>query len=80
MSAKPIQLDLFINEKVQLQALEHEEFKKKTTNSIRGLFARYNEVEYILLELSKKLDRLVEEKVTVPREGGVVFSLYESTT
>ena len=58
MSGKIIQLDMFVAEKTQLIALEQDELKKIVTKSIRGLFARYNELEYTMLEMQNRLDRI----------------------
>jgi hypothetical protein len=57
MSGKLVQLDLFRNEK----AIADEEFKKMTAKSLRGLFARYNEIEYIILEMHKRVEKLCED-------------------
>lgn len=60
MTATAVQLDLFVNEEIQREKLEQAEFKKNVTKSIRGLFARYNEIEYAILEMHKKIERLNE--------------------
>lgn len=58
---KTVQLDIFLKEKELQEALQQEQFKKNVSKSIRGLFARYNEIEYIILEMHRKIDRLSEE-------------------
>lgn len=58
MSGKVIQLDMFMTEVAQQKQLENEELKKVLSKSIRGLFARYNELEYVILEMHKKIERL----------------------
>ena len=62
-----VQLDLFINEERQREMLESEDHKKMVTRSLKGLFARYNEMEFVLLQMNKKLDRLND---TVFKEEG----------
>ena len=62
MSLKTVQLDLFVKEKELQEVLQQEQFKKNVSKSIRGLFARYNEIEYIVLDMHRKIDRLSEEK------------------
>lgn len=57
MSQKIYQIDMFRNDEIQLK---EEEFKKRTDKSLRGLFARYNEMEYVILEMHKKLEKLEE--------------------
>lgn len=58
MSQKIYQIDMFRSEEKELK---EEEFKKRVDKSLRGLFARYNEMEYVILELHKKLERLEEK-------------------
>lgn len=60
MSGKMVQLDMFVSQSTQQKAIDDEEFKKSTRKSIKGLFARYNEMEYILLEMNKTLDKLCD--------------------
>lgn len=60
MANKIYQLDLFAKEKELAMQLEHEEFKKMVTKSFRGLFARYNEIEFAMLEMHKRIDNLSE--------------------
>jgi len=61
MAGKVIQLDIFRNAEMERQNVEQEEFKKNTVKSIRGLFARYNEMEFMFLEVHKNMQRLNEE-------------------
>lgn len=61
MSGKLIQLDLFINQEMTQKNLEDEQFKKMTKKSFRGLFARYNEMEYVILEMNKRIDKLCDD-------------------
>ena len=55
------QLDLFINEQRQREVEENEQHKETVKRSLKGLFARYNEMEFVLLHMNKKLDRLNDE-------------------
>jgi len=48
---KYVQLDLFAQQK---------ELKKNVTKSVRGLFARYNDLEMAFLDMHKQIDRLNE--------------------
>lgn len=60
MATEVIQLDLFINEREQLAKLEEDQFKKNVAKSIRGLFARYNEVELLVIDLHRRMDRMTD--------------------
>ncbi len=60
MASKAVQLDFFINEDIVTKRLEEEQFKKIVTKSIRGLFARHNETEFVVLEMHKRIDQLTE--------------------
>lgn len=57
-----VQLDMFRDSVLQNHFQDYEDFKKKSTNSLRGLFARYNEIEYLILELDKQIRVMREEK------------------
>lgn len=59
MSTKVVQLDLFRQ--------HDDEFKKRAEKSIRGLFARYNDLEFLVLEMHKRLDKMSED-LYVPAE------------
>lgn len=61
MSGKVIQLDLFREEEQQRQVIAHEDFKKSTTKCIKGLFARYNDLEFLVLEMHRKLEKIQED-------------------
>ncbi len=65
MSGRIVQFDLFANEKILQQNMEEQQFKKNITKSIRGLFARYNEMEIAILDMHKRLDRVSEETFKV---------------
>lgn len=56
MAGKVYQLDAFRSE----QDIINKEFKDITERSIRGLFARHNETEYVVLEMHKQLRKLQE--------------------
>jgi hypothetical protein len=60
MAGKIVQFDMFKTEKEQAMQLEMEEFKKMVVKSFRGLFARYNEIEFAMLEMHKRIDNLSE--------------------
>lgn len=62
MSSKVIQLDMFLNEEAVRKSQADEDFKKIVTKSIRGLFARHNEMEFAFLELHKRIDLLTKEQ------------------
>lgn len=55
---KFIQLDLFAQQKELQNKTADDDFKKNVTRSVRGLFARYNELEFTILDLHKKIERL----------------------
>ncbi|HEY5236134.1 MAG TPA: hypothetical protein VIJ14_08155 [Rhabdochlamydiaceae bacterium] len=56
-----VQLDLFRDALKQQENIELEEFKKSATKCIKGLFARHNEMEFLVFEMHKKIDKLQEE-------------------
>lgn len=58
MAGKVVQMDFFAKEKLEYQLLEFEDFKKLTEKSIRGLYARYNEIERIVLEMNANMSNL----------------------
>lgn len=58
--ANIVQLDLFINEAAQRELLEERQYKKMMEKSVRGLYARYNELEFTILEMHKRIERLNE--------------------
>lgn len=60
VTEKVVQFDLFRNEEVMRQNIQEEEFKKNVTKSIRGLFARYNELEEMMLKTLNNIDKLNE--------------------
>jgi hypothetical protein len=60
VTEKVVQFDLFRNEDVIRASLQEEEFKKNVTKSIRGLFARYNELEDMMLKTLNNIDKLNE--------------------
>jgi hypothetical protein len=55
-SHKKIQLDFFLHEERAQEKIEHEEFKKMVTKSLKGLYARYNELEFQLINLSDEFE------------------------
>lgn len=61
MVTKLVQPDFFAQEKHELQSLRLEEFKGVATKSIRRLFSRCNELELLVIEMHRHLDRLTEE-------------------
>ncbi len=58
--AQVVQLDMFINEQRTREEIEYKEFKKYTERSIRGLFARYNDLEGAVLALHDCVGKLME--------------------
>ena len=54
---KMFQLDAFRSQ----QECADQEFKKRVDKSIKGLFARYNELEYAFLNMHDTLERLIQE-------------------
>jgi hypothetical protein len=63
MAGKIVQLDLYTSEQEKKRVMDNEEFKKMVVKSIRGLFARYNEVEFAVLEMHKRIDQLTEAMI-----------------
>ena len=61
MTGKIFQLDLFRSEKENQHELEMKQLKSSTQRGIRALFARSNELEYVVLEMHKKIERLENE-------------------
>ena len=57
---KYVQLDLFAQQKELQNKIADDEFKKNVTKSVRGLFARYNDLEMAFLDMHKQIDRLNE--------------------
>lgn len=60
--SKVTQLDLFINEDRERERIAQDEFKKMVTRSIKGLYARYNELEAAFLALQDTIEKILEEK------------------
>ena len=60
MATKCIQLDFLLSDKESYKNWEIGEFKKKTFKSIRGLFARHNEMKSQILELKKLISDLFQ--------------------
>lgn len=60
MAIKEIQLDFFSGD-LERRDWEFQEFKKQATKSLRGLFARYNELESVVLSLQNKLEEMTEK-------------------
>ncbi len=54
MSKNIIQLDMF-------REASEDEFQKSTRKSIKGLFARYNELEFRQLDMQKQLEQIIEK-------------------
>lgn len=65
MSAKPVQLDLFVNEELIKERLLQEEKEKMVARSLRALFYRMNELEETVLDQQKKIERLNENLFAV---------------
>lgn len=63
MVSKITQLDLFAQEKELQIELEKKEFEKVVTKSIRALFARFNEIEFAVLAMHKRLDNMGEAMI-----------------
>jgi len=61
MSGKTFQFDLFREEKLERQVAEDQDFKKSTMKCIRGLFRRNNELEFVVLEMHKKIEKMQQE-------------------
>ena len=55
-----IQLDLFVKEKDKLEQLRQEESEIALKRNFRAAFYRINELENVVLEQQKKLERLIE--------------------
>lgn len=49
-----IQLDLFENDQVNMLRIEVQKYKEISENVRRGVFARLNELEKVVLEMTKK--------------------------
>lgn len=60
MSSKMVQLDMFINSENEEKAKEDAKFKDNTIRGIRGLFARYNELEFKMLDISEQLEKITK--------------------
>jgi hypothetical protein len=65
MSAKAIQLDLFVNEELIQERQRQEEKDKMIARSLRALFYRMNELEETVLDQQKKLERINENLYAV---------------
>lgn len=55
-----IQLDLFVKEKDKLDQLRNEESERAINKNFRAAFYRINELETVVLNQQKKLERLTE--------------------
>lgn len=58
--ANIVQLDFFINEQAQREAIEKAEFEKSVKSSVRCLFYRSNEQDEKIFQQQKEIDRLKE--------------------
>lgn len=70
---KNVQLDLFINEQNIKEKQGEEEFKRFATKSIKGLFARYNDLETRIMNMSDLIEDIFEylkDKNPSPRDEG----------
>lgn len=61
MSTKVIQFDLFVNDERERERLEIAEKERTVKRSFRALFVRMHELEAILWDQQKIIDRLREE-------------------
>ena len=59
--ARVIQLDLLRNEEVERERIAKEEFEKMVSRSLRGLYARYNELEACFLQERDKNEKIRED-------------------
>lgn len=63
MTTRCVQLDLFLPDEISQKKWELDEYKKKTFRSIRGLYARNNEMKIELTDLKRMLGEMFKVEI-----------------
>lgn len=70
---KEVQLDLFLTTEASRINHEIQEYKKKTQNSIRGLFARHKELKDGIAEINNTLREFFQIDISLRERKTVIF-------